>query len=55
MLNEFAVRGAWAELPAKMKAKYAGGLLDRISYYMPFKPGDQDEGWRATVAGFQQD
>jgi probable F420-dependent oxidoreductase len=55
MLNEFAVRGTWAELPAKMKAKYAGGLLDRVSYYFPFVPGENEAGWQATLAGFQQD
>jgi hypothetical protein len=54
MLEEFAVAGTWAELPAKIKAKYAGGLLDRASYYMPFTPGEHDEHWRVTVAGFKE-
>jgi hypothetical protein len=39
MMAEFVVSGTWAELPARIKAKYAGGLLDRISYYFPFIPG----------------
>jgi len=52
ILAEFAVRGAWAELPAKLQTKY-NGLLDRLSYYFPFVPGQHDEGWRATVAGFK--
>jgi hypothetical protein len=26
--------------------------LDRVSYYFPFVPGQNDEGWRATVLGF---
>ncbi|GIK42178.1 MAG: LLM class F420-dependent oxidoreductase [Chloroflexota bacterium] len=52
MMAEFVVSGTWAELPAKIKAKYAGGLLDRVSYYFPFVPGQHDEGWRATLAGF---
>jgi probable F420-dependent oxidoreductase len=55
MMAEFVVSGTWAELPAKIKAKYAGGLLDRISYYLPFVPGENDAGWRATLTGFKQD
>ena len=55
MLAEFVVSGTWAELPAKIKAKYAGGLLDRVSYYIPFVPGENEAGWQATLAGFQQD
>ncbi len=52
VLAEFALRGTWAELPALVKAKY-DGLLDRVSYYFPFVPGENDEGWRATMAGFK--
>jgi probable F420-dependent oxidoreductase len=55
MMAEFVVSGTWAELPAKIKAKYAGGLLDRVSYYFPFVPGENEAGWQATLAGFQQD
>lgn len=55
MMAEFVVSGTWAELPARIKAKYAGGLLDRVSYYIPFVPGDNEAGWQATLAGFQQD
>jgi probable F420-dependent oxidoreductase len=55
MMAEFVVSGTWAELPAKIKAKYAGGLLDRVSYYLPFVPGENDAGWRATLTGFKQD
>lgn len=55
MMTEFVVYGSWAELPTKIKAKYTGGLLDRVSYYFPFIPGENDAGWKATLAGFQQD
>ena len=51
ILAEFAVRGSWADLPALVRAKY-DGLLDRVSYYLPFVPGEADEQWRATVQGF---
>jgi probable F420-dependent oxidoreductase len=52
MLAEFAVRGAWAELPGLVRAKY-GDRLDRVSYYLPFVPGANDAGWAASIAGFK--
>ena len=51
MLDAFAVTGRWADLPRIVQARYAGRLLDRVAYYLPFVPGEEDEGWRATVAG----
>ncbi|RMG97828.1 MAG: TIGR03617 family F420-dependent LLM class oxidoreductase [Chloroflexi bacterium] len=53
ILAELAVTGTWAELPTIIHRKY-GNLLDRVSYYLPFTPGYQEEGWRATVAAFRQ-
>lgn len=53
MLDEFAVRGAWPELPDKIQAKY-GRHLDRVSYYLPFVPGEQMDGWRATIAAMRR-
>lgn len=52
MLVAFAVRGSWAELPRKLEAKYQN-LLHRVSYYVPFVPGQNDDSWRATIAGFK--
>lgn len=52
MLDRIALRGAWSELPEKILRKYAG-LLDRVSYYFPILPGENEDGWRATVAGFK--
>jgi probable F420-dependent oxidoreductase len=52
MLEVFALRGSWAELPHKVLQKYHG-LLDRVSYYFPVVPGENEAGWRATVAGFK--
>lgn len=51
ILAEFALRGTWAELPGLVRVKYSG-LLDRVSYYFPFVPGQNDPGWHATLAGF---
>jgi hypothetical protein len=33
--------------------KKYGGLLDRVSYYIPISPGEDEQGWRTTVAGFK--
>jgi hypothetical protein len=55
MMAEFGVRGTQTALPAKIKAKYAGKLLDRVSYYFSFVPGEDEANWHATLAGFQQD
>jgi probable F420-dependent oxidoreductase len=52
MLTVFAVRGRWAELPGLLQAKY-NGLLGRVSYYLPFVPGQNEADWRATIAGFK--
>ena len=51
MLERFALRGTWVELPALLRQKYSG-LLDRVSYYFPLVPGENEAGWRATAAGF---
>jgi hypothetical protein len=51
MLERFALRGTWAELPAMLRKKYSG-LLDRVSYYFPLVPGENESGWRASAAGF---
>jgi hypothetical protein len=52
MVDTFALRGSWDELPRKVLEKYSG-LLDRVSYYFPFVPGQNDDGWRATISGFK--
>ncbi len=53
ILDTCAVTGSWAELPGKVQAKY-GNLLHRVSYYLPFVPGEDDAGWRATLSGFTE-
>ena len=52
MLERLALRASWAELPGRIFEKYSG-LLDRVSYYFPVVPGEHEDGWRATVAGFK--
>ena len=52
MLDVMAVRGTWAELPGIIHTKY-GNLLDRVSYYLPFVPGENEVGWQATIDNFR--
>lgn len=42
MLNEIAVVALLDELPHKVKERY-DGLLDRVGYYFPFEPDDNDK------------
>lgn len=53
MLDAYAVTGTWAELPRRVQARYAGRLLDRVAYYIPYVPGEDDAGWEATIAAFR--
>ena len=53
ILDVMAVRGTWAELPGIIQGKY-GRLLDRVSYYLPFVPGEHEAGWHASIRGFKQ-
>lgn len=54
MLDAFATRAPWAELPTVIRTRYGGDLLQRVSYYLPFTPGQRDEQWQATIAGFKK-
>ncbi|HET9917349.1 MAG TPA: LLM class flavin-dependent oxidoreductase, partial [Candidatus Binatia bacterium] len=53
MIDRLALRGRWADLPDLMRQKYSG-LLDRMSYYSPLVPGENEAGWRATAAALRQ-
>lgn len=53
MLDTLAVRGTWAELPHLIHAKY-GRRLQRLSYYLPYTPGENETGWQATIQNFHQ-
>jgi hypothetical protein len=55
IMDTFAITGKWNELPQLLQARYeAGNLIDRINYYIPFIPGEDDEGWQTTIAGFKR-
>ena len=55
MLDAFAVTGSWAALPGLIQQRYAGRLLDRVAYYLPYIPGEEQEGWAATLQGFRRE
>ena len=53
ILDTFAITGKWSELPGIVHDRYGGGeLSDRVTFYLPYIPGEEDEGWRAAVDGF---
>jgi probable F420-dependent oxidoreductase len=52
MLAEFAVTGSPEEVPGLIKAKY-DGLLDRVAFYHPDRPGQRDTRWHKIVEAFR--
>ncbi|MBI3303989.1 MAG: TIGR03617 family F420-dependent LLM class oxidoreductase [Deltaproteobacteria bacterium] len=52
MLTEFAVTGSPEEVPGLIKAKY-DGLLDRVAFYHPYRPGQHEARWRKIVEEFK--
>jgi hypothetical protein len=48
MLATFAVVVPAEELAAALAERYAG-LADRLMLYLPFKPGERDDLWRALL------
>ncbi len=49
MLQVYAVEGTYDEVPALLQKKY-GGTIDRLGFYMPTRPGDDDATWRRLIA-----
>jgi len=50
MLDTFAVVASPETLPAVLQFRYAG-LVDRLSVYQPFVPGERDSFWRSLLQG----
>ena len=46
-----AVEGTPEAIPDKLQAKY-DGILDRITVYHPFQPGEHEERWRKFARAF---
>jgi probable F420-dependent oxidoreductase len=51
MLEVYAVTGTYDEIADEVKRKYEG-ILDRVAFYAPFVPGQQDEQWRRLTRAF---
>jgi probable F420-dependent oxidoreductase len=49
MLEVYAVQGTYDEVPDLLKKKY-GGVIDRIGFYMPIRPGNDDTMWSRIIA-----
>jgi probable F420-dependent oxidoreductase len=47
MLGAFAVEGAPDEIGPALKERYEG-LIDRVSLYLPFEPGENERFWKTT-------
>ncbi len=53
MLDAFAVTAPWDELPRQVVERYRG-LLDRVTYYVPFRADLDVERWKAQVEAFRE-
>jgi probable F420-dependent oxidoreductase len=51
MLEVYAVSGTFDNIAARIKERYSG-LLDRFAFYFPYRPGTDDEQWRAIIREF---
>ncbi len=52
MLDAICIAATWDDVADKIRARYEG-LVDRISFYRPFVPGVDEEGWRETARQLQ--
>lgn len=48
MLAEFAVRASPGDLPEMLRQRYLG-VVDRLSLYIPFLPGERDDFWKRLL------
>ena len=52
MLEVFAVEGTWSNIGHQIRERYRG-LLDRITLYLPYRPGERDIQWRRALASLR--
>jgi hypothetical protein len=52
MLNTVAIVAPLTQLAAPLKERYAG-LIDRLTLYSPFVPGQNDAEWKALAGQLQ--
>ena len=53
MLDVYAVCGAPDELPGKLQERYRH-ILDRLTFYSPYRPGVHEDRWRRLIQALQQ-
>ena len=51
MLDIYTVSGTFDEIGAKVRARYEG-LLDRVAFYIFYRPGEDDAAWRKLTKQF---
>jgi probable F420-dependent oxidoreductase len=54
MVDAFAITGAWDEIGPAIMARYRD-MLQRATLYIPFVPGENDDGWRRLLASLKGD
>ncbi len=52
MLEAYAVIAPLDELAASLHARY-GDLIDRLTLYFPYRPGERDDFWRRLITDLQ--
>ena len=53
MMAEYTITGSPQEMPGLIKERY-NGLLDRVAFYYPYHPGQDEKRWRKIVETFRQ-
>ena len=51
MLDVYSISGTFDDIADKVKERY-DGLLDRVGFYHPYKPGENDAEWRKLARQF---
>lgn len=54
MLRAFAVEAAPDEVGAAIRERY-DGLIDRVAFYLPFEPGQDEPFWQTTLRAIRAD
>jgi probable F420-dependent oxidoreductase len=52
MVDEFCISGPVDEIGGKLRTRY-DGLLDRVSLYFPYRPGQNDAGLKRIIEDIQ--
>jgi cobalamin-dependent methionine synthase I len=52
MMAEYTITGSPQEMPGLIKERY-NGLLDRVAFYYPYQPDQDEKRWRKIVETFR--